>query len=68
MTGPAFDVDDDIPCGRAKQVERVASDHVRFFMPADEDYMAYWCVRARAGARAAIVSRSFRTPTTRGRP
>jgi len=41
-------VDSHIPCGRAKDIRHVSPGHVRFFMPADENFMGYWCIRVRA--------------------
>ena len=51
MSSAWFELDTNMPCGRAKDLATAGDDHFRFFMPADEDYMAYWCVRLqRTGA------------------
>ncbi len=50
MTPDVFTLDTDLPCGRAGNPVREASDRFSFLMPADTNYMGYWCVRLAAAA------------------
>jgi hypothetical protein len=54
MSSAQFELDTDTPCGRAKDPAALAADHFRLFMPADYDYMAYWCVRLRRTGGEAV--------------
>jgi len=54
MSTPQFELDTNTPCGRAKDLAALAGDHFRFLMPADGDYMAYWCVRLRRTGAAPV--------------
>jgi hypothetical protein len=43
-----FMLDADIPCGRAKNIEKLSNTRFRFLMPADGGYLGYWCIQLKA--------------------
>jgi hypothetical protein len=67
MNAGDIQADADIPCGRANDIRLLSPGHVRFCMPADGNYMGYWCVRLQARTRGACHVEVLPDPGYTGR-